>query len=364
MSLPMMTLVINTRCNQECAYCPPMGESHMCSPGHLNFLDAQILARMALEQGVNRFRISGGEPLLHREINSFALLGKELKSKGASVYLNTNGVLLHKFEKVITPESFTSLRISLDSLEQEKYRKITGTNTLLRVLQNIKHAKEQGHSIDLIMVVMQYNFNEIEAMINFCVENDIGLKLSDLERHQYDTQELWKNQYVSLEHIRSFLEKKAIKVKPVVGDFGMEMIGYYIDGVQIRVKDSFRSAVYTDFCKANCDMFPCAEGVYSILVKADGSISWCKRNESVVVANRKIRDEADFLKYFKPLKTSIRLNHLESQSESFKHSSLKNNEQLLPIFWVDADVSHGYYDQNKKHDFRFTGGQKKFGRDL
>lgn len=280
---PMATIVVNTRCNQQCVYCPPMGEAFDGKAGSLDFNQGHRVISELFSHGIRVFRISGGEPLLHNDIEKYLELFSVYKKKGAIVHLNTNGVLLKKFSEFINSKTLSSVRISLDSLNANKYREITGTNTLDRVIEGINMAKNNNVQVDLIMVVMRHNFDEINGMIDFCIKNKIGLKLSDLEPHPYDDQGYFTSQYISLVEIHSRLKESCDYVKKCTAEneWGLDMVDYIHSGVRIRVKDTSLSSMYSDYCRQQCPEYQCPEGIYSIIIKPNGSTTWCKRNEKV-----------------------------------------------------------------------------------
>lgn len=203
----MATIVINTKCNQQCVYCPPMGESFSGEAGELSFRKGEKIINQLVDAGVRVLRLSGGEPTLHSEISKYLDLSRELLQKDCVVHLNTNGVLLDRLRHQFDSSYFSSARISFDSLNKKKYAQITGTNTLDRVLKNIETAAKKGIPADLIMVIMQHNIDEIFEVIDFCVRTGIGLKLSDLEPHEFDDQQYFQNQYASLSEIHARLEE-------------------------------------------------------------------------------------------------------------------------------------------------------------
>lgn len=355
-SMPMLTVAVNTRCNQRCAYCPPMGESYMCGPGDLPPDTAREVLDVAIARGVRVLRFSGGEPTMHPRFAEFLPMMRAAKQAGAVVHLNTNGVLLGKHLPLIDNTVVDSLRVSLDSMNPHRYHEITGTNLLEVVLSNIRGARAQGLPVDLIMVVMRHNLGDVDDVVHFCAAHGVGLKLSDLERNAYDKQGLWERQFVSMDVVRALLADRAASIRAVqpIGDFGMAMSDYQIEGAIVRVKDSFVSSTYNDHCRTRCPIFPCPEGIYSLLLKPDSTISWCKRNSSVAVPLLPGRTAEAFDQCLADLRSCTRMEHA-----ALPVLERKTGHWLAGV----ADAPSRTGGGADKGEWVYRGNQKAFSRD-
>ncbi len=367
--LPMMTVAINTGCNQTCVYCPPMGESHMCAPSNLDHSLANRVVERALEYGVKVFRFTGGEALLHPNINKYFDIMRKLKKKGVRVYLNTNGVKLIGNIDKINNQCLDGLRVSLDTLDPIKYEQITGTNSLESVLRGLRAAREKGIKIEILMLVIRHNIQDVPSLMEYCSSNGMDLKLLDVEQHDFDDQEFWRHQFVPLSELTPMLSKNAIRIRKSKkkGEWGIDMTEYqYPGGLKVKVKDSTDSAVYNDICKSECTRFPCPEGIFSVILKPEGSLTWCRRLTST---SRKLElknsvfnfrggadcVDASFDGIINDLRGSSRVHH-DDKAMSFQ----KSETALLPLKKI---LSGELAQENQRKAWEYVGCQKVHGRD-
>ncbi len=147
---------VTDRCNLNCMYCRPANVPGGLS--HYDFLSYEEVLRIITigsRLGITKVRITGGEPLVRKDIGFFLeQLGDVEGLKDIS--LTTNGVLLADHLAVIQKAGITRLNISLDTLDPEKYEKITGRDAFARVWNSIIKALEAGFSpVKLNMVAMR-----------------------------------------------------------------------------------------------------------------------------------------------------------------------------------------------------------------
>ena len=158
-----LRLSVTDRCNLRCSYCMPSGPS--CSNGRAALNDGDILriARAAIASGVEKIRVTGGEPLVRPGI--VALLAEMKGLPGLkNIVLTTNGIFLHEKASQLRAAGVESLNISIDSLRSETFRRITRGGYLGKVLEGIESAEAAGFPhIKLNVVVMRgINDDEIE----------------------------------------------------------------------------------------------------------------------------------------------------------------------------------------------------------
>jgi cyclic pyranopterin phosphate synthase len=157
-----LRLSVTDRCNLRCIYCMPA--EGICKMKHeeiLKYEELLLLAEIAIGIGIEKIRITGGEPLVRKGILGF--LEKLSGIPGLrQLVLTTNGMLLPEMAEGLRKAGVQRLNISLDSLRPETFRHITRCGDLERVLTGILAAEEQGFPIKLNMVVMRgINDNEV-----------------------------------------------------------------------------------------------------------------------------------------------------------------------------------------------------------
>ena len=164
--LKYLRISVTDRCNFRCKYCMPNNNFEMmeCSD-ILRYEDILFASEVFASLGVNRIRITGGEPLVRKEICQF--LDKLTKIENIQeVMLTTNGALLEKYAEDLYKAGVKRLNISLDSLIPEKNKYITGVDKKDEVMAGIKKATETGFAPIKVNSVIIRDFNDDE-IVNF-----------------------------------------------------------------------------------------------------------------------------------------------------------------------------------------------------
>ncbi len=306
--MDLFTAVINTKCNQRCSYCPPMGESYIDAMGEISIANLEDVFSNLHYLNIKHLRISGGEPLLHRDFDNILKILPDLRQRGMTVHLNTNGVYLDKYLNEKLLDSIDYLRISLDTLDENKYHKITGTNKLDVVIKNIRKAKKLNINITIIMVLMKLNFSELPDMIKFARTEKINLKLSDLEEHEFDSKNFIKEQRVEIPtSVIENITNSECKYIKGPSKYGIDMFDFTNGENIVRVKSTKNPKFYNNTCINECPAYPCPEGIYSYLLTPPCHISWCKRRKDIGINIHKKKKLTECL--IKIKKTSIENIH-------------------------------------------------------
>ncbi|MDG2395956.1 GTP 3',8-cyclase MoaA [Candidatus Thioglobus sp.] len=169
---------VTDHCNYRCHYC--RGEDHLTNTARDDLLSYEELARIVRlfsELGITKVRLTGGEPLLRKDILKLAIMLGEIPGID-DIPLSTNAHLLSPMAEQLQKAGINRVNISIDSLSQDRFKQITRGGDLDKVIQGIDAAIESGmHPIKLNMVVMRgVNDDEIEAMINFAIERKIDIR--------------------------------------------------------------------------------------------------------------------------------------------------------------------------------------------
>ena len=172
-------LSVTDRCDLRCSYCMPEGFKGFEEPGHwLGFDEIERLIGAFARLGVSRIRLTGGEPLLRRNIAELA--GRIAALPGIQdLSLSTNATQLDKHAQALKTAGVTRLNVSLDSLQQARVEKINGRDVLAKVMAGLAAAQDAGFApIKLNMVALAgTNDDEIDAMVAFCMERGFVLRL-------------------------------------------------------------------------------------------------------------------------------------------------------------------------------------------
>ena len=171
---------LTDRCNYRCVYC--MKESGVEKKSHSDILtleDTFAVIRAFSELGGKKVRFTGGEPLVRK--NALSLMEKVGKLGLQKIGLTTNGVYLAEYTKGLKDAGVTSVNVSIDSLNPEKYRAVTGGGDLQKAKEGILVAAENFPEVKLNAVLMKgINDGEIEEFASFSEEIGAPIRFIEL----------------------------------------------------------------------------------------------------------------------------------------------------------------------------------------
>jgi len=200
---------LTDRCNFRCFYCLPNGEPPLARKDTiLTFEEIAEICEIFVSLGIEKIRLTGGEPLLRRDveklIEKIALLkvsGEYLKSqipnpKSIDLALTTNGFSLKERAEDLKKAGLDRVTISLDSLKRENFQRITGVDKLGEVLEAIKAAQQAGFAPVKInaVIVRGYNETEVVEFARFARENDLSFRF--IEFMPLDSGHEWRREMV------------------------------------------------------------------------------------------------------------------------------------------------------------------------
>ncbi|KGA00981.1 molybdenum cofactor biosynthesis protein A [Cobetia amphilecti] len=172
-------LSVTDRCDFRCVYCMSEEMTFLPRDEVLSLEEIALLARAFVDLGVEKIRLTGGEPLVRRDI------GKLVDEIGAleglkDFSMTTNGAGLAKHAAQLKAAGMSRLNISLDSLDPERFKALTRTGDLNKVIAGIRAAREEGFRIKLNAVVLKgRNDHEVVSLVEFAREE--GLDISFIE---------------------------------------------------------------------------------------------------------------------------------------------------------------------------------------
>jgi len=203
-----LRLSVTDRCDFRCFYCIPKGFKEFTeSVNRLELKEFVRLTRVFSELGVDKVRLTGGEPLVRHDI--VEMVSRIAALPGISdLSMSTNASQLAGCALQLREAGIGRINVSLDSLDSEKFQQITQGN-LSRVIAGLMAAKEAGiHPIKINMVVMKdRNLGEVGDMVDFCIENRFTLRFIETMPVGAGGQNA-RNSYVSLDEVRRILEKR------------------------------------------------------------------------------------------------------------------------------------------------------------
>jgi len=153
---------VTDRCNYGCSYCIPHdGVAHADRADVLSFEEIAALVRVFVSLGVRRVRLTGGEPTVRRDLPALVRLLRAIPGL-ADIALSTNGHLLSELAAPLRAAGVDRVNISLDSLDPERFRRITRRGELPRVLAGIEAARAAGFASIKLNTVAIRGFNDDE----------------------------------------------------------------------------------------------------------------------------------------------------------------------------------------------------------
>ena len=262
-----LRITLTNRCNVNCLYCHHDGM--VKSKDEMTADELYTICKVAKNLGVKKIRLSGGEPLLKKDIVETVEKIASLDFKDIS--MTTNGILLEKYAQDLKDAGLDRVNVSLDTLNRETFEFITKKDYLEDAKRGILKAVDVGlYPVKINMVIMKdINQNEIDDMFEFCKEHGIVLQLIELiESESCDDDKFSEDYHYKLDDIESELADMADDVHE--RKFMQGRKKYYIDGGEIEVVKPVDNA---KFC-ANCSR---------LRITPDGKIKPCLlRNDNLV----------------------------------------------------------------------------------
>ena len=172
-----LRISVTDRCNLRCTYCMPAETPDYAQRSEiLSFEEIERFVRIAINLGVNDIRLTGGEPLLRRELHH--LIGAIAKLDGIhKLSLTTNGILLQEQIDALHNAGLRSVNISLDALDEVSFRKATRRGGLEKVLGAIRTATHFGWKVKVNAIAMSgFTELQIDAFGRFTRETQIPVR--------------------------------------------------------------------------------------------------------------------------------------------------------------------------------------------
>jgi len=244
-----LRLSVTDKCNLRCFYCLPEGFRGFEVPDNwLRFDEIERVIAAFADLGVNRVRITGGEPLVRKDLPQLASRLAAL-SGVEDLSLSTNATLLQHQAGELRTAGISRINVSLDSLRPGRFKQITG-GSLAPVLQGLMAAKAAGFApIKINMLALRdINDDEFEAMVAFCLEHDFTLRFIET-MPMGSTGRSAGNHYLDLQTVRQQLER-SFELLPGVMPGGGPARYVQVSGTGLRI--GFITPISQHFC-ATCN---------------------------------------------------------------------------------------------------------------
>ena len=170
-----LRISLTERCNLRCTYCMPEEGVLLSTKSHIMTYDEiYTIAKTFVDNGVTKIRLTGGEPLIRKDI---PVILKKLSSLPVEIGITTNGVIVDKYIDTFKECGIRHINVSLDSLDRDKFKQITRRNYYERVHKNIQLLAENNFKVKINVVLIRgFNDDEIVKFVNFSKELPISLR--------------------------------------------------------------------------------------------------------------------------------------------------------------------------------------------
>jgi cyclic pyranopterin phosphate synthase len=260
-----LRLSVTDRCNIRCFYCMPEKDVTFVERSEiLSFEEIERFARVAVSLGVRKLRVTGGEPLVRKDLH--VLIRKLAAMPGVEdIALTTNGVLLAPQAQALYEAGLRRLNIHLDTLDRARFEQITRRDELHRVLEGIAEAQRLGFGPIKINAVAVKGLVEPDIVPLARFGRERGIEIRYIEFMPLDAQNLWDRGKVLLaDDILAMLAREIGPLDPVPDPDPRAPALEYVfrDGIG---KVGFIASVSRPFC-LNCNR---------IRLTADGKLRYC-----------------------------------------------------------------------------------------
>jgi cyclic pyranopterin phosphate synthase len=210
-AISYLRVSVTDRCDFRCVYCMSENMSFLPKKDLLTLEELERVCRAFVDLGVRKLRLTGGEPLVRRNVMQLINNLGQLIDQGKleELTLTTNGSQLERFAPALVDAGVRRVNVSLDTLDHQKFKTITRWGRLEQVLGGLEAAKRAGLAIKINAVALKgVNDDEIENMLAWCGEEGFDLTLIEVMPMGDIGGEERLDQYLPLSLVRSRLQKR------------------------------------------------------------------------------------------------------------------------------------------------------------
>ena len=243
-----MRISVTDRCNLRCRYCMPNGIEKIPMSKLLTYEEILKTAEAGTELGINRFKVTGGEPLVRRGVVSLIKGLKDIPGT-EQVTMTTNGELLGEYLEGLLDAGLDAVNVSLDSIDPERYREITGGGDIDKVLKSIEAASETDLKVKLNSVLHKdTGRKDIIDIVSYSLNHSLDLRFIEMMPIGFGV--FWQG--MDITQAKNIIEDEFGTLKPTEDKLGNGPAKYYSIGNNDRIRIGFIGALSGMFCE-NCN---------------------------------------------------------------------------------------------------------------
>lgn len=278
--IPQLRIAVNHLCGKACVYCRPGGESIPVQPQReMNSDEIVTLARILVDGGIKDIKLTGGDPLLRKDIVHIVRGLKSILSV-RSVHLVTRQAKAIEYIEDLISAGLDLLNFSLDSLDEQNWSNITRSKGFRALLRAIEVASRSSLPVKINTVLMKrINDHEVYDLIEYAGSLKCTIKFLDLIRDipQYSENGWGVEHYLDLEslveELKALSDDYEVFYQP--GGLGHPMTKFYMNnGATVVVKSAAAGAWYGSICEG-CPSFPCHDALMALRLTPDGRLQFC-----------------------------------------------------------------------------------------
>jgi len=242
---------VTDRCDLRCVYCMKEKMTFLPRKEILSLEEIERLCDNFINLGINKIRLTGGEPLVRKDILHL-IKQLNLKKKNTilkEITLTTNGSLLGDYARTLKQNGINRINVSLDTINKSKYKKITRFGNLTKVISSINEAINEGIKIKInVVAIKDFNENEFESLISWANQLKIDLTFIEImPMEETDTDRYF--QFLALNKVFEKLNSKYnfYKINKTTGG---PSTYYRSDKLSINI--GFITPLTNNFC-SNCN---------------------------------------------------------------------------------------------------------------
>ncbi|MFK7779595.1 MAG: radical SAM protein [Candidatus Gracilibacteria bacterium] len=237
-------------CNYDCFFCHNEGlpKKKTDLPDDIFLKGISVLSELSEELGINRFSITGGEPMLSKII--FDVLDTiKTKNKNANISLSSNAFLLNEETILELSKYIYKVNINFQSIDDNNFQIITGRDGLKKIKENILLFQKYGIEVGVNMVFTTKNEEELEEMVNFIIEKGLSLKILELVRDKENLP-----YYSDIANAKEIIRSKFGTILGYENISGSEDKIYLENNANVRLISSYCNIFNGEACKQHGEL--------------------------------------------------------------------------------------------------------------
>ena len=208
------------RCNLRCTYCMPEHGIPLSPRSHImTYEEIYQIASIFVRNGVTKIRLTGGEPLIRKDID---VILKKLASLNVELSITTNAILVDRFIDILKENGIRNINASLDSLDPEKFKHITRRNNFKKVFKNVHLLLKEGFQVKLnVVLIKDFNEEEIIDFINLTKDWPIVVRFIEFmpfNGNKWDRSKLVSHASIMSRVYKIFSKANIIRLKDAPND--------------------------------------------------------------------------------------------------------------------------------------------------